>query len=247
MVAAVSKNYHIPFVATVKGAAAMFDDYIRQQKGLSGNEYMTQYIATGGGTSAFLRMNKNYLDPKLITEFNSGRNYRNQVPESKWESTLDVLRTIGSVGENMARVGEFRITLDKLRKYSRQEPSFFDRKAGYRRNQTMTPREQAQRAGFEARDLIDFAKGGHSTMAINQMSAFFNARLRGYEKLYTALRDRTGKTLGTLAMFITVPTFALWMVNNDDPAYDALTEYEKDSFFNIPLHKFGAFGGKLDI
>ena len=242
MVAAVSKNYHIPFVATVKGAAAMFDDYIRQQKGLSGNEYMTQYIATGGGTSAFLRMNKNYLDPKLITEFNSGRNYRNQVPESKWESTLDVLRTIGSVGENMARVGEFRITLDKLRKYSRQEPSFFDRKAGYRRNQTMTPREQAQRAGFEARDLIDFAKGGHSTMAINQMSAFFNARLRGYEKLYTALRDRTGKTLGTLAMFITLPTFALWMVNNDDPAYDALTEYEKDSFFNVPLHKFGAFG-----
>ena len=247
--AAISKNYHIPFVNSIKGAAAMFDDYLLRQKGYNGNEYVRKYLAAGGGVANFLEMNRNYLDPKMITEFQSkGRQFVNQVPDNMIAPVMDVLKKVGSFGENMARVGEFKITLDKLSKYQNEGmgKSLWDRldyKAGYRVKHGMTQREMIERAGFEARDLIDFAKSGWTAESYNQLSAFFNARIRGYDKLAQGFaKGRRMKTFSYYFTMVTVPSMGLFFLNKDDPAYQALSRFEKDIFWNIPLHKIPLIG-----
>ena len=245
--AAISRNYHIPFVNSIKGAAAMFDDYLLRQKGGTGNEYVRKYLAAGGGVANFLEMNRNYLDPKMITEFQSGRKFINQVPDNMIAPVMDILKRVGSFGENMARVGEFKITLDKLSKYQNEGlgKSLWDRldyKAGYRSKHGMTQREMIERAGFEARDLIDFAKSGWTAESYNQLSAFFNARIRGYDKLAEGFSKRPMKTFGYYFTMVTLPSMGLFFLNKDDEAYQALGRFEKDLFWNIPLHKVPLIG-----
>ena len=254
--AAVSKNWHIPFVASAKGAAALIDDYLRRSKGMSGNEYVDMYLRTGNGQANFIEMNKQYLDPKMVTEFKAGREYHNEVPQSHISRVMNLLNTIGAFGENMARVGEFKITLQKLQRFQTEQPGFFDRQSvinlgplgqikvgsGYKKRHGMTEREMLERAGFEARDLIDFGKAGWTAESYNQLAAFFNARIRGYDKLASSVKNRPLKTLASYTLTMTVPSIGLWFLNHDDPAYIGLSEFEKTAYWNIPLHKIPFIG-----
>lgn len=254
--AAVSKNWHIPFVASAKGAAALIDDYLRRSKGMSGNEIVDMYLRTGNGQANFLEMNKQYLDPKMVTEFKSGREYHNEVPQGQISKVMNLLNTIGSFGENMARVGEFKITLEKLQRFQTEQPGFFDRQSvinlgplgqikvgsGYKKRHGMKEREMLERAGFEARDLIDFGKAGWTAESYNQLAAFFNARIRGYDKLASSVKNRPLKTLASYTLTMTVPSIGLWFLNHDDPAYIGLSEFEKTAYWNIPLHKVPLIG-----
>ena len=223
----VSKNWYIvPFHASTIGFIEMFKNYVSVKKGLGKTDLMRKYVISGGGQSNFLEMNKNYLDPKMITEFQAREAY-NQIPKNKIRGFLNVIKRIGSAGETAARLGEFKTTYNKLHKLKLTDPKYAK----------MSERQILERAGFEARDLIDFSKAGYIAEYYNQMSAFFNARIRGYDKIIQAFKERPIKTSAGYFMWITAPSVFLWWVNHDDPAYQALSRWEKDLFWNIPYKK----------
>tara|TARA_R100001086_G_scaffold28641_1_gene13147 strand:- start:192 stop:4256 length:4065 start_codon:yes stop_codon:yes gene_type:complete len=227
--AVISKNYHVPFYHTGTGFIELFKDFRSRRKGQGSTEIMERYLVSGGGQANFLEMNKNYFESNLIKEFQHDK-FVNTVPRNLAGQVMDFLNRAGSWGENAARIGEFKKTYQNLQR------GLYDRPPG---SAKMSQREILERAGFEARDLIDFAKGGSVALAYNSVSAFFNARIRGYDKLITAFKDRPAKTFTGFAMTVTLPSLALFYVNYDDPEYTALPRWRKDLFWNIPLHKSG--------
>ena len=101
----------------------------------------------------------------------------------------------------------------------------------------MNYRQKLERAGYEARDIFDFAKQGTIGEVANRYTAFFTSRLRGYEKLYESFSERPVRATATALINITVPSVLLALYNVHDPAYGDLADWRKDLFWNIPLHK----------
>ena len=107
-----------------------------------------------------------------------------------------------------------------------------------RSKRPLSDREILERAGFEAKDIMDFSKQGVLGESVNYFSAFFSARLRSYGKIYETVKDRPVEYFAKSVGFITVPSMLLWWVNHDDPEYQALPQWKKDLFLNFPMHKF---------
>ncbi|CQR74172.1 hypothetical protein SOV_22990 [Sporomusa ovata DSM 2662] len=95
-----------------------------------------------------------------------------------------------------------------------------------------------EEAAIEGRDVvIDFGRHGTASVAANQVIAFFNAQLQGYDKFFRALKDpkeRARMTAMSL-IYITLPTLLLWWLNKDDERYKETQQWEKDSFWFIPI------------
>jgi len=91
-----------------------------------------------------------------------------------------------------------------------------------------------ERAGFESRDItIDFSKMGTQMQALNMISAFFNARVQGYAKIYEAFQKRPAQTSAKIFAYITLPSMLLWYKNHDDPRYKQLPRWQKDLFWIV--------------
>ncbi len=84
-----------------------------------------------------------------------------------------------------------------------------------------------------ARDVsLDFARIGSHMKGVSAMTAFFNAQLQGWNKLYRMLKDP--KTWGTAGALITAPTVGLWLVNKDNPEYWERPAWERNLFWLVP-------------
>ena len=101
-----------------------------------------------------------------------------------------------------------------------------------------------RKAVLDAKDLMDFSKMGLKTQAINQISAFYSPKVLGADKLYEAVRYRPMETAIKSYLYITLPATILYAISHDDPAYDNLSEFEKDLGYNIP-YKFGSADTKF--
>jgi hypothetical protein len=69
---------------------------------------------------------------------------------------------------------------------------------------------------------------------VNRYTAFFNAGVQGtarlaevFEPIPSAPRAR--------ATAITVPSLALWAINRNDPTYRELPDWERNTYWHIPL------------
>ena len=121
---------------------------------------------------------------------------------------VEALRVISEAGEKGTRLGVFR--------------------RGLKRG--VSPVE----AGFEARDVtLDFAKMGTSAKVINQLIAFWNANIRGWDKLITSFKERPLQTSLLTFGGITMPSISLYLVNRNDPRWKELPQWQKDLFWII--------------
>lgn len=201
----------IPMQRTFLGLSAIFNKT---------KEYQ-QYMQSGSWSSTFVRFDK-YMEAGVKDAMQSQKIY-NEASANPIKRAVELLRTLSDISEQAAKVGEFILT-----------KRYMEGKA-----KGLTNRQILDRAGFEARDIFDFAKQGILTEVYGNFTAFTASRLRGLDKLYEAFTERPGSTFIKSIQSITAPSVALWFVNNDDPAYQALPDYRKDLFWNIPIHKLG--------
>ena len=204
-----SKHGFLPVVDTFRGLAHF----------LKKDQLYWDYVKSGGAHAAMVSLDRNYLNGHLRELFS-----RKSTLSKVARNPMEVLRAISEATEVATRLGEF----SNARKgytglYSRLTKS------------NLKPKSLVE-AAIASRDVtIDFSRTGTHTKAANKAIAFFNATIQGGDKLIRAWRDDPkGMTIKS-TLFITLPTIALWYLNKDNPAYQELPQWEKDTFFHIPL------------
>ena len=101
--------------------------------------------------------------------------------------------------ESAARISEFRMTQKKLKK-----------------DLSKTQRQILEESGLSAREVtLDFQKIGLKMQSVNAVTAFYNARLRGYEQVIKGVAKNPGKVISALVIGQTIPSVLLWFANKD--------------------------------
>jgi hypothetical protein len=93
-------------------------------------------------------------------------------------------------------------------------------------------------ASYQSREgTLDFGVKGSKTAKLNQMIAFFNARIQGADKfIRTAKEDPVGTTLRSL-MWVTAPQLAFYALayfSGDDEYFD-IPRWQRDMFYIIKI------------
>lgn len=120
---------------------------------------------------------------------------------------VDALQFVGRVMEEAPRVARYRSI----------------REAGL----------SVPKAIAESKDIsLNFARIGRDTKGLASVTAFFNAKVQGWDKLARMLKNP--KTYGVAAATITAPSIALWSVNKDNPEYWERPQWERNMFWLVP-------------
>ncbi len=168
------------------------------------------WIKSGGPQSSYVAFDRNYFTNNISKELTSRPVY-NLV-----KNPLEMLRVATEFFENATRLGEYQKAYNNSIKKG------------------LNHKQAVERAGFESRNItIDFQKMGAKVGAWNAVSAFFNARIQGYVKLYDTFKnpETRYKALYLSASLITLPTILLWYANHDDERYKELPQWQKDLFW----------------
>jgi len=203
-----SKYGFFPVVSSIRG---LFD-IIAGRTGLSkkAQKLYEDWVKSGGMQSTMISVDRAIFDKPAFDILNKGQ-IRN-----KAENPIEILRVISETFENATRISEFR------RAYN------VSIKKG------MTHKQAVERAGFESRDItLDFGKMGAKIQTLNQISAFYNARIQGYAKLFDAFKERPTRALLAITGGIMIPTALLWFLNKDDKDIQAQPEWVKRHYWLI--------------
>ena len=173
-----------------------------------GGEMYQKWIKSGGLQSMVTSMDRTYFAKNVKKEL------INTKPYNMLKSPLEMLRILSEGFETVTRLGEFSTAYRKAKK------------AG------LSEKDAVERAGFEGRDVtIDFKKSGSQIQAWNLVSAFFNARLQGYAKIFDGFKNRPVQTMTKVSAYIVAPSVLLWIRNHEDPIYQALPRWQKSLFW----------------
>tara|TARA_R110000782_G_scaffold59562_2_gene123563 strand:+ start:498 stop:4184 length:3687 start_codon:yes stop_codon:yes gene_type:complete len=203
-----SKYGFVPLWSSLEGAVTL----ALGKSGLSRNskEIYNKWLRSGGMQSTLVSIDRNIFDKPAFEILNRGP-IRNSL-----KTPLEYLRLISEFSENMTRISEFK------RSYAKS-----------RRN-AMTEKEAIERGGFESRDItIDYAKMGLYMKGLNQVAAFYNARVQGYTKIYEAFRDRPGRAMTMITASIILPSIYFWFANKDNEVYQRQPEWVKTNYWVI--------------
>ena len=99
----------------------------------------------------------------------------------------------------------------------------------------LTEKQALERGGFEARNLLDYAKRGSLGANINRLVPFWNARVQGLTRIYEAFRDQPGRTSAMIGAYIVIPTLGFYMLNKDDPDYQEEPEWIKQNYWYFKI------------
>jgi hypothetical protein len=107
-------------------------------------------------------------------------------------------------------------------------------------------------AAYRALSIMNFSRSGHSAAlrTLTRLIPFLNARIQGFDVLYTGLKAATGVVTGrdqldferqrgthvlVRGMGLMAATMALALINDDDEDYKELPPYVKDANILIPI------------
>ena len=171
-----------------------------------------KYVKSGGMQSTLLAVDRpNLFDGKVYDILSKGP-VRNAD-----KGMLAPLRALTRLSEEMTR---FRIFEKTYRKAI---------------DKGLTERQALERAGFEARNLLDYAKRGTLGNNINRLVPFWNARVQGLTRLYEAFRDNPGRTTAMIGAYVAIPTITFYMLNYDDPDYKEQPEWIKQNYYYFKI------------
>jgi len=174
------------------------------------DELWQKYNASGAAHSALVSLDRDYLSQNL-KKLIGGSKIKGLV-----KNPLELIQTLSEFTEEATRVGEFARALKK------EGGSY----------------EGLLKAGYAGREItMDFARqGGTAARYLNTISAFWNARIEGIDKMIRTFKEQPVKTSAKAFLGITLPSILLWYINKDDPYYQELPEWRKVLFWNIVLH-----------
>ncbi|KKN09537.1 hypothetical protein LCGC14_1045640 [marine sediment metagenome] len=205
-----SKYGYVPGYDFVKGALHV----------LKKDKMYQLFNSSGAAHAALVSMDRNYLSKGLKELMRSDRGISNLYKQSP----LKNLQKISELFEEATRVGAFAKALRK------------ETPLGMALG---TDKRAMMLAALEGRDMtLDFQAFGSNPMmkAYNSITAFFNARIRGLDKMGRAFKERPFSTSAKAAGGITLPTVLLWAHNKDDPYYQELPAWRKTLAWNFIFH-----------
>ncbi len=203
-----SKSGFIPVWSSLEGGLTM----LLGKTGVSkkAKKIMQDWEKSGGMQSTLISLDRMVKD-KGAFEMLNGQQIRNKV-----FNPIEILRTLSEIGENITRLGEFQKAYKKAGK------------------EGLKGREQIERAGFESRDItIDYAKMGAYMKGVNAVSAFYNARVQGYVKIYDGLTQRPGRAIAAITAGIIMPSVYFWFANRDNEVYQRQPQWVKDNYWVV--------------
>ena len=167
------------------------------------------WVFGGGPQATLVSLDRLYLQKNLKTLVDKTGMLDAAVNVIK--SPLGLLRVTTELFENATRLGEFKKAMEGKR-----------------------GKAALVEAGFQSREVtLDFARMGSSMRGMNMITAFWNARVQGYDRMYRAFRDNPGRATTKAVAMITMPSVLLWMSNHDDPRYKQLPSWQKDLFWIV--------------
>ena len=201
-----SKYGFFPVVSSIRG---LFDIIAGRTGWIKNSEKLyNDWVKSGGMQSTMLSVDRAIFDKPAFDILNKGQ-IRN-----KAENPIEILRVISETFENATRISEFRRVYNASIK------------------EGLTHKQAIERAGFESRDItLDFGKMGVQIKTLNQISAFYNARIQGFAKLYDGFKERPTRALLAITGGIMTPTALLWFLNKDDKDIQAQPEWVKRHYW----------------
>jgi hypothetical protein len=176
-------------------------------------EMYQEWLKGGGAQAMMVSLDKAHMNKMVYHELLNSR-VHNVV-----RHPMEFLRLISETTEQATRIGEFAL----VKKVSGKRG--LDRRAA------------AMEAGFEARDItLDFAKSGHVGKQVNMISAFFNARIQGYAKLWDTFKTRPVAATMKALVAITAPSIMLAIKNHGDPDIAQIPRWQKDLFWLMKVN-----------
>lgn len=92
-----------------------------------------------------------------------------------------------------------------------------------------------QKALAAANDVtVNFARGGNVTKSLEPFVPYLNASVQGLDKFFRQVKHKPIQTLVKSGVAITAPEVGLYLLNKDNPDYQALDNRTKDTYFLIP-------------
>jgi len=213
-----SKIGWIPIVDSIKG---IFHVIYKDPK--KATEAYKRFLKNGGAQSTLRSIDRTMFDADAHAILNKG------VMRNEYSTPI---------------LGQFRYFTEISEEATRVAMSEKVYKAAKKKG--LSERDALQRAGFEARDLLDYAKKGTLGARINKGVPFFNARIQGSVKAYEAFRDRPTKFLSMIAIAVSLPTFMAYnsLVDEDgelDKDYQELPDYIKNNKYYVKVNGKGRF------
>lgn len=172
-----------------------------------------KYVKSGGMQSTLLAVDKpNIFDGKVFDILNKGP-IRNSD-----RGILAPFKALTRLSEEMTRFRIFEKTYKKAVEKG------------------LTEKQALERGGFEARNLLDYAKRGSLGANINRLVPFWNARVQGLTRVYEAFRDQPGRTSAMIGAYIVIPTIGFYMLNKDDKDYKEQEEWIKQNYWYFKIN-----------
>ena len=175
-------------------------------------EMYKKYVKSGGMQSTLLAVDKpNIFDGKVYDILAKGpvRNADRGI--------LAPFKALTRLSEEMTRFRIFEKTYKKAMEKG------------------LTEKQALERGGFEARNLLDYAKRGTLGQTINRLVPFWNARVQGLTRVYEAFRDQPGRTTAMIGAYVAIPTLGFYMLNKDDPDYKEEPEWIKQNYYYFKI------------
>ena len=175
-------------------------------------EMYKKYVKSGGMQSTLLAVDRpNIFDGKVYDILAKGpvRNADRGI--------LAPLKALTRLSEEMTRFRIFEKTYKKAIEKG------------------LTEKQALERGGFEARNLLDYAKRGSLGQNINRLVPFWNARVQGLTRLYEAFRDQPGRTSAMIGAYVVIPTLGFYMLNKDDPDYKEEPDWIKQNYYYFKI------------
>jgi len=213
-----SKIGWVPIVDSIKG---IFHVVYKDPK--RATEAYKRFLKNGGAQSTLRSVDRTMFDADAHAILNKG------VMRNEYSTPiLGQFRYFTEISEEATRVA----MSEKVYKVAKKKG--------------LSERDALERAGFEARDLLDYAKKGTVGARINKGVPFFNARTQGAVKGYEAFRDRPTKFLSMIGLTVILPTFMAYnaLVDEDgelDQDFKELPDYIRNNKYYTKVNGKGVF------
>jgi hypothetical protein len=169
------------------------------------DEYYDAFVIAGGLQSTIVAQDRNNLKQSKDELLKRSARIKKLI-----KNPLEVLQIISSYTEQATRIGEARLALN----------------AG----------KSATQAAFDAREVtLDFQRAGAKARSLNKLSAFFNAKIQGNDKLIRTFIETPAKATLKATLYITLPSVILWLLNQDEEGWDEIPQWQKDIFWLVKV------------
>jgi len=211
----------VPWISIVDSILGIFHVVFKDPK--RATQAYKNYLKSGAAFSTLRSLDRTMFDTPVHQVLNKG------IMRNEYSTPiLGQFRYLTEISEEATRVA----MLNKVLKAAKKKG--------------LSERDALERAGFESRNLLDYAKKGTVGARINKGVPFFNARIQGSTVAYEALRDRPTRFLSMIGLTVVLPTTYFYLSNVKDNGeldedFKELPDYIRNNKYYTKVNGEGRF------